>query len=307
MSASAGTNTMTTTTETDNVTDELIELNGLRLHYRDWASSKPGAHNLIILHGTANTSRVWDHIARALSADYRVLVLDLRGHGESQWAPPNQYGLDTNVDDLEAFVAALGLEHFTLIGHSQGANAGFGYAGKRPPELARFVIVDLAAELPEAALSGVLAMLQGRDVFDSPYDAIARRLRAAPNTDPILVRHSTLHNLMRTSDGKWTWRWDRALRDPSKPFPPLRSAAEGWALVAKINVPTLLVRGELSDLLPREFATRMVSTIPDCRLVEIAGSGHSPHAERPAAFLEAVRTFLEPGQAATSRPASSRF
>jgi esterase len=278
--------------EPGSVTDELIELNGLRFHYRDWHGPSEGARDVLILPGVSQTSRAWDRVASALSDAHRVFVLDHRGHGESQWAPPDEYGLDFMVADVEAFVAALGLRGFALIGHSMGGNVGFGYAGKRPPELDRFVIEDISPETPDAALTRILTMLKSQDVFDSPMAFIERAVAAAPQAHPEEISARTRHNLMRMADGKWTWRWDRAFRDPSRPFPPLREAGEGWALVANINVPCLVVQGETSDLLPNALAARLRASIKDCRLIQIAGAGHGVHSDQPAAFLEAIRPFL---------------
>lgn len=96
---------------------------------------------------------------------------------------------------------------------------------------------------------------------------------------------------MRTEDGRWTYRYDRALRDPdnARPRP---SVEEGWRSVAAIDVPSLLIRGEDSNLLQPAVADRMVRDIPDCRFVEVAGSGHPVPLDRPDGFLDAVRTFL---------------
>ena len=97
--------------------------------------------------------------------------------------------------------------------------------------------------------------------------------------------------MMRRDDGKFTYRYDRALRDPANPrkgIPP----DEGWRLVANIDVPTLLVRGEVSDILSKPVADRMAKAIPNCRLVEVAGSGHPVPLDKPDAFLDVVATFL---------------
>ena len=109
------------------VTDQLIMLNGLRFHYRDWPrqerpSTRAKTQDLVLLHGFTGHARSWDSFAQAMSRDFRVLALDQRGHGESAWASPDQYGVDYMVHDLEAFVAALGLDRFILLGLSMGAN-----------------------------------------------------------------------------------------------------------------------------------------------------------------------------------------
>ncbi|HXU25356.1 MAG TPA: alpha/beta hydrolase, partial [Tepidiformaceae bacterium] len=104
-------------------------------------------------------------------------------------------------------------------------------------------------------------------------------------------RNRVRHNLMRTADGRWTFRYDKALRAPGRPRP-RPSTEENWQAWRQITVPTLLLRGGVSDILSRETAERMAKEIPDCRLVEIPGSGHSIPLEAPARFLEAVQTFL---------------
>ena len=122
-------------------------------------------------------------------------------------------------------------------------------------------------------------------------DAGAPSRRANPHADEHEQRHRVTENLMPTDDGKLTYRYDRALRDPNNPRP-RPAPEEGWRLLANIAVPTLLVRGQISDVLSPEMAERMVETIPDCRFVEVPGSGHSIPLERPREFLTAVRTFL---------------
>lgn len=272
-------------------TDHVITLNGLKFHYREWPSARTGAQDLVLLHGFTGHARSWDSFAQAMSRDYRVLALDQRGHGETQWAAPDQYGVDFMVSDLQAFVAALGLHRFALLGLSMGGRNAIHYAGKRPPQLERLVIVDIGPETGATGSARIQASVQANDVFDSVEAALAQGRAASPNADEAEQAHRITHNLMQTADGKWTYRYDRALRDPANPRP-RPSAEEGWELVRNISVPTLLVRGEVSDVLPRDVADRMVQEMPYCRFVEVAGSGHSVPLERPRGFLEAVRTFL---------------
>ncbi|MBM3140921.1 MAG: alpha/beta hydrolase [Chloroflexi bacterium] len=272
-------------------TDQFVTLNGLRFHYRDWPSARPGARDLVLLHGFTGHAHSWDSFAAALSAEYRVLALDQRGHGETEWAKPHEYGVDHMVSDVEAFVAELRLSGFALLGLSMGGRNAIHYAGRRPDALERLVIVDIGPEVAAEGSARIQAGVQANDVFASLDEAIDQARRSNPNADPVEQRHRVAHNLMPAPGGKWTYRYDRALRDPNNPRP--RPAPElGWTLLASIDVPTLLVRGEVSDVLPRAMAERMAKTIPDCRLVEVAGSGHSIPLERPRGFLEAVRTFL---------------
>jgi pimeloyl-ACP methyl ester carboxylesterase len=245
----------------------------------------------VLLHGFTGHARSWDAFAQAMSADYRVLALDQRGHGESEWAAPEQYGTPYMVADLEAFVAALGLDRLVLLGLSMGGSVAIHYAARQPAALERLVIVDIGPEVGTRGLSRINQGVQAKDVFSSPEEAF-KWARAANSLPPEgHHRQRVINNLMRLEDGTWTYRYDRALRDPSNPRQ-RPTVEEGWGAVARINVPTLLIRGELSDILAPEHAARMAKDIAACQLVEVGGSGHAVPLDKPDGFLKAVRDFL---------------
>jgi pimeloyl-ACP methyl ester carboxylesterase len=273
------------------VRDELIELRGLRFHYRDWAAETRESPTLVLLHGYTGHARSWDAFAASMSADYRVLALDQRGHGETQWAAPDSYGMMEMVADLEAFVNAMGLDQFTLLGLSMGGIVSFAYAGAQPPQLSRLVIVDIAPEIDPQGLNKIVTNVARSDVFASREEAFALARETNPVPPPEHHRHRVDGSLMRTDDGRWTYRYDRALRDPQIARESI-PVDEGWRLVASISVPTLLIRGEKSDILSPDVAERMASEIADCRLEEVHGSGHPVPLDKPDAFVEVVRTFL---------------
>jgi pimeloyl-ACP methyl ester carboxylesterase len=273
------------------VRDELIELRGLRFYYRDWASAKPNAPTLLLLHGYTGHARSWDAFAEAMTSRYRVLALDQRGHGQTQWAAPSAYDTSEMVADADAFVKALGLSGFALLGLSMGGLVSIGYAGTRPAGLAKLVIVDIAPEIDAEGLKRIQAGVARSDVFESVDDAYARARADNPIPPADQLRHRVEYSLMRRDDGRFTYRYDRALRDPANPRKGI-PAEEGWRLVANIDVPTLLVRGENSDILSRPIAQRMAQAVPNCRLVEVAGAGHPVPLDKPGGFLDAVATFL---------------
>jgi pimeloyl-ACP methyl ester carboxylesterase len=272
------------------VIDELIEMRGLRFHYRDWPSQRPDAPDLVLLHGYTGHARSWDAFAEAMTDRYRVLALDQRGHGETGWADAGAYGVGEMADDLAAFVAALGLRGFSLLGLSMGGMVAMDYAGRRPAELADLVIVDIGPEMIRQGAARIAAGRAAADTFASRDEAFAAA--RADNARPPQAhhRHRSDTSLMRLADGRWTWRYDRALRSPSAIR--WRTAEEGWRSCAGISVPTLVVRGEVSDILAPEIAARMIDTIPDARLSEVKGSGHSVPLDAPEGFLDAARAFL---------------
>jgi pimeloyl-ACP methyl ester carboxylesterase len=108
-------------------TSRRLDVGGLSLHYLDWDGGGPP---LVMLHGYTSHARDWDHTAAALSDKYRVLALDQRGHGDSEWA--SRYGVGLMADDLLAFLDALWLGQVTLMGLSMGGIAAFLVAASHP-------------------------------------------------------------------------------------------------------------------------------------------------------------------------------
>ncbi|MFZ3179053.1 MAG: alpha/beta hydrolase [Methylocystis silviterrae] len=273
------------------VVDELIEMRGLRFHFRDWRSRRVDAPSLVLLHGYTSHARSWDAFAEAMTDRYHVLALDQRGHGETGWAAADRYGVDDMADDLETFVQALGLRGFTLLGLSMGGMVAMEYAGRRPKPLAACVIVDIGPETVQSGSSRIQASVQAVDVFADRDEAFAAARAANSRPPEELHRHRSDASLMRTEDGRWTYRYDRALRSP--PNLRRRDPETAWRSCANINVPTQIIRGELSDILSPMTAERMVRTIPDARLATVADAGHGVPLDAPEAFLAAAREFLK--------------
>jgi esterase len=273
------------------VVDELIEMHGLRFHFRDWPSKRLNAPSLVLLHGFTGHARYWDAFAEAMTDRYRVLALDQRGHGETGWAAADHYGIDDMINDLESFVQALGLQDFTLIGLLVGGLVTMEYAGRRPKPLAACVIVDIGPEIDRSGSSRIEANMQAVDTFASREEAFA--VARADNSRPpeALHRQRSDASLMRTEDGRWTYRYDRALRTPGNLR--LRDPETAWRSCANIEASTQIVRGELSDILSPQIAKRMVATILNARLVTVANAGHGVPYDSPEGFLAAVREFLE--------------
>ena len=272
------------------VVDELIELRGLRFHYRDWPSTRENAPDLVLLHGYTGHARSWDAFAEAMTDRYRVIALDQRGHGETAWAPADQYGVADMTKDLVAFVGALGLEGFTLVGLSMGGMVAMDYAGARPEALAALVIVDIAPAQHAPGAARIQAGQAVNDIFASRGEAFASA-RAQHSLPPEAHhRHRVDYSLMRLEDGRWTWRYDRALRSITTLR--RRDPDALWLACGDIDVPTLVIRGDLSDVLSPELAQRLVQTIPGARYAEVANSGHSVPLDAPDGFLAAARDFL---------------
>lgn len=265
--------------------DQSAMLGGLRFHYCEWP--RPGAQALVLLHGFTGHARSWDSFACAMQEKYHVYALDQRGHGDSAWT--DDYSADAMVDDVQRWVKALGLERFALLGLSMGGRNAYQFAATHPEEVERLVIVDIGPEIAAAGSDRIVSGVQANDVFASPEAAVAAGRAGNPRADEAELQHRTRNNLMLQGDGTWTFRYDKALRTNRLPRP---DAGDAWAMLPKIKAPTLLIRGEISDVLAPEVAERMLKEIPDCKFVTVPGAGHSIPLESPKGFLEAARSFL---------------
>src|ERR1700730_5370671 len=113
----------------DEFRDGLLEVNGLRLHYTDWGERSLPA--ILLVHGLNVQCHTWDPIARPLSKDRRVICLDLRGHGDSDWAREG-YPVQAFVKDIRELAEKLGIAPFDYVGHSLGARIGIAYGAEHP-------------------------------------------------------------------------------------------------------------------------------------------------------------------------------
>lgn len=270
--------------------DQLVMLRGLRFHYRDWG--RADAPPLVLLHGYTSHARSWDTFARAMAEQFRVYALDQRGHGETGWT--DDYTSDRMVEDVAAFADALKLATFDLVGLSMGGRNAYGYTARHGARVRRLVIVDIGPEVPAHGGARIRQGALANDVFDTPDEAFAVARagnRLAPDAE---LRHRVDNSLMLRDDGRWTYRYDKALRDPARPRPQPDAAAH-WAMLATIQVPTLLLRGSESDVLSVETAEQMARVMPNCRLVTVPNAGHSIPLDNPDGFIDAVRAFLSAG------------
>jgi len=158
---------MTTTIQP---TDVMVTCNGMNFHYLDWGNE--GAPVMLLLHGLRGHCHSWDDVAARFCGDYRVLALDQRGRGETDWAPRGDYSTDAFVADLEEFCYTLGIEKFTLIGHSMGGRNSMAFAGRNPGMLEKLVIVDIGPEIdPVGSARITREVVEVPEEFDSFEDA----------------------------------------------------------------------------------------------------------------------------------------
>ncbi len=177
-----------------------IYLNGTRLHYLEWGAAPMLA--LILLHGGAAHAHWWDHLAPIFAPHYRVIALDLRGHGDSSWAIPPAYQIDDYGADVTALIAQLALAPVTLLGHSLGRFIALAYAIAQPQLVRRLIVVDMRARLSSRRYMRLLQALPS-PVYQDEQDLL-RRFRLLPadtQASPQLLRSIARHSVRPSTPG----------------------------------------------------------------------------------------------------------
>jgi esterase len=266
------------------VRDATIMLDGLRFHYCEWGD--PGAPPLVLLHAYTMHARTWDTFAQAMAGRFRVLALDQRGHGETDWVPLAGYAEELRHHDLRAFVEALQLGRCSLVGFSFGGTTACSYAALYPESAERLVMFEcFSAGRGPAAQAHLTALRSLPETFAAPEEAASAFQPLAPYAPEDELRHWMRGSLMQREDDIWIWRTDPLLRMPPGPgWPPRVPKPEVLReRLAQVRCPTLLVVGEKSFEV--EAAELAAAANPRARFVRIPQAGHWVPLDNPEGFL----------------------
>jgi pimeloyl-ACP methyl ester carboxylesterase len=273
-----------------------------RMAYKEWGD--PGNTKVLVcVHGVTRVAGDFDALARAMSDRYRVVCPDVAGRGRSdRLRDPALYVIPQYVADMVTLIARVtaegavdaedeGVEWF---GTSMGGLIGIGLASLPGTPIRRMVLNDIGPVLDPVAMARIGDYI-GQDLRFKTFEEGAAFVRAVstpfgPHSEDEWDKLAR-DWLVQQPDGQWVRHYDLGLAVPFKALTPEKVAqdeAQLWAAYDAIRCPTLLVRGEQSDLLARAAAEEMTRRGPKPRLVEIAGVGHAP-------------TFVQPAQIAIAR------
>ncbi|MFN5902554.1 MAG: alpha/beta fold hydrolase [Novosphingobium sp.] len=275
----------------------------LRLHYVDWGN--PGAPPLILQHGGRDHCRSWDWVAEELAKDWHVIAPDLRGHGDSAWAPDGNYEMNAFVYDFAQLVHTLGYDEVTIVAHSLGGNVASRYAGLYPEKVRRFVNIEGLGPSPKTRAEREAAGYANRfrEWIDKRRAAAGRIPRRYPSIEAAYARmkeensfltdeqarHLTIHGASRNEDGTWSWKFDPYLNVwPFEDVPEYRTE-ELWAA---ITCPMLLLYGANSWASNPEKDGRLDVFNNDPKVIEFENAGHWLHHDQFDRFMAEIRAFL---------------
>ena len=268
--------------------DKSVQIDGMNFHYLEWGD--PSNPSILVLHGNSQQSHSWDFVSLALSEQFHLIVLDQRGHGDSDWAGDGDYSIEAQQKDIDGFVQAVALDGFTLMGHSMGGRNSYVWASRHPGSLKALIIVDTGPQTQRTGSNRIQQFKELPDELDS-FDDFVQRVQEYTGRSQEQVLGALKYSIRQRSDGKWTWKYDKIMRTPGARLPGWTSE-QLWDCVGKIDCPTLVLRGDRSDIFADETMQRMEQVIPDCTTVTISNAGHLVQGDNPAEFLVEVGKFL---------------
>jgi len=267
-----------------------------RMAYREWGDPR-NREVLVCVHGLTRSSRDFDDLARALCGQFRVVCPDVAGRGDSDRLPdPKLYTWPQYVSDMVTLIARLDVETVNWLGTSMGGFVGLALAAQTGSPVKKLVLNDAAPVVARSSLERIGAYVGQTPVFKdlAQAETYIREISApfGPHSDA-QWRFLTETWLRQKPDG-WRPAYDPRIAEPFRDSMP-QSDLLLWYLYDALRCPTLLLRGEHSDVVSRETAAEMARRGPRARVVEVRGVGHAPtlmHADQ----IAIVRDFLLQGE-----------
>ena len=258
-----------------------VQLNGVEIAYTDQGKGTP----ILFVHGYPLSKAMWEPQVKGLSSSFRVITLDLRGHGESE-APLWLYTMDIFADDIRALLDHLSINEVVLTGFSMGGYISFAFYRKYKNRVRALVLADTRpqADTPEGK--------QGR--FKSAQTAY--REGAGPIADAMLPKLVTTQSIQSRPDLVQNIR-SIIIGTPTigiaGDLMAMAERPDSVSLLPEINCPTLILVGEQDGLTPPADAKLMAEKIKRSQLEIVPGAGHLSNLEQPDHFNKTVRKFLE--------------
>lgn len=280
---------------------QCLDARGLhRMAYWQWEQTghldRP--RTLVCVHGLSRQGRDFDTLARDLSSHYRVVCPDVVGRGRSdRLADPMGYVIPTYVADMVTLVARLGVEQVDWVGTSMGGLIGLGLASLPGSPVRKLVLNDVGPTVEPVAIERIKTYLGVPITWKSEEEAAAALWSVSQGFGPHTPEQwldLTRPQLVSAPGGGVMSHYDPAIAAPVRAMTPeMLKAAEAmtWAAYDRIQCPTLLLRGQDSDLLLPASAQAMRERGPKARMVEFPGVGHAPTLVA-ADQRAAVRQFL---------------
>lgn len=254
----------------------------MELNYKVFGEGEP----VVIIHGLFGTLDNWQSIAKKLSDDFMVFIIDLRNHGRSPHDEAFSYKI--MADDVQEFMESNWIYEAAIVGHSMGGKVAMQLAGDNPDMVQKLAVVDMAPKSYQGS---------HYEIFQAMFDLNLNTLQSRKDADEQMrekipsfgVRQFLIKNLsLNKETQKYEWKLNLPViydnYNHILEYTPMNDPYEG---------PTLFIKGETSDyIIPTELE-HYQTLFPNATVETVLGAGHWVHAEQPARFLEVLTDFLK--------------
>lgn len=275
---------------------ERIYLNGSSgLKLAAGVAGDPDDQPVVMLHGGGQTRHSWGELTRNLAGSgYRAMTVDMRGHGESDWCPEGDYTLDRFVEDVHGMLSDL-RQPPVLIGASLGGISALMAAGESDQlPIAGLVLVDIVPKVEPEGVQRIRqfmsAHIGGFNSYDEVVEAVNGYMpyrKAKPRSSEGLRK-----NLRIGADDRLYWHWDPAFINGDRTPSTVRNVERLRDAARRVKVPTLLVRGKMSDVVSEDGVKDFLELIPGARAIDVSGAGHMVSGDQNDVFNDAILSFL---------------
>lgn len=248
---------------------------------------------VLLLHGGGQTRHSWHRSGvRFAEAGWTTFALDARGHGDSAWAPNGDYGIDLLVSDLLGVVDQIGAQP-VLVGASLGGITSLLAQGQNPDLARALVLVDIATRAEPQGIARIVEFMRSApDGFASLEDVADAISAYNPHRPRPKNLEGLKKNVRQGTDGRWRWHWDPAFLEGGDEHKRRATQNDLEDAARAVRVPTLLVRGEQSDVVSSEGAEEFRRLIPHAVIRE-AKAGHMVAGDDNDVFATQVTDFLD--------------
>ena len=265
-----------------------------------------GARSALLLHGGGQTRHAWAKTAHRLAdRGWRVVAVDQRGHGDSEWIAGGAYAVPDFAADAAAVARRIAAEHGArpvAVGASLGGIASLLALGRAAeegaePPFSGLILVDIVPRMDPRGVEHVQGFMRAR--VREGFASVEEAAEAVAAYLPHRPRPRSLDGLKKTlrlhPDGRWRWHWDPRFLDGPRPVGAERERVRDdlERAARALQVPTLLVRGGSSELVSEEAARDFVATAPGAECADVADARHMVAGDRNDAFADAILAFLE--------------
>ena len=291
-----------------NKDSKFIEVAGAQAHVRD--EGKADAMPLLLIHGSLGSLQMWDGWVAELQDRYRLILVDLPGHGLTGDWPRGEFSIDAYADFIEVLADTLHLDRFAVAGHSMGGAVAWTFAATRPERVSQLILVDSAGfpresgELPLPIRLARQRVIGDIGIYFKP-ERLVRRSLLEVYADPTMVtpaRIKQFGELQRFPGNRPATLIRARTQEPLDPSP-----------LKRLDVPTLIIWGAKDRWVPVADGFRFQNDIKGSKLAIFENLGHDPMEENPKATAAAVAEFLptepppplSPPQPQTAEPSTA--